>query len=181
MILTSLGNIVPDLVPPPLTPHLSSLSCCQSGHLYTSVQYLSLTKKSKRKGRDRHQEWMWGASERNDWPERKNMRGGGREKDNERINGKTKKEKIRLTHSHLSGFSSSLSSWSWGWMKCEVQPNARVCQRSRGYPLSFLISLFYSLPSSASGLSDRDGPLCSLTTRRDYVWKWTGQMQPNTF
>lgn len=52
MILTSLGNIALDLVLPPSSPPLSSLSCCQSGHLYTSVQNSSLTGERERVGEE---------------------------------------------------------------------------------------------------------------------------------
>ena len=67
-MLTSLGNIVPDLVPPPPSPRLSSPSCCRSGLLYISVPSSSLTgededrEKEDARRRERmksqHDKWM---------------------------------------------------------------------------------------------------------------------------
>lgn len=90
MILTFQGNIVLDQVPPPLSHHLSSLSCCQSGLLYTSVQNLSLTTERERV-REKTGRYRERVDGRKNWPGRKNekkeMKEGGREGDKKRING----------------------------------------------------------------------------------------------
>lgn len=95
---------------------------------------------------DREKRWWvneWGFDQGERIRKRK-MIGGGTEWDSMRINGWTKKKKIELTRSHLSGFSYSQGSWSWGWMKGEVRPNASACQGSGGDPQSFLISLSFT-------------------------------------
>lgn len=57
--LTSEGRSVLDLDPLPLSSHLSSLSCCQNGHLCIFLPKSSLTKHSRQKERGRVWETSW--------------------------------------------------------------------------------------------------------------------------